>query len=110
MTLKEQRIQFTKCLAMLILKAFEWGYGVAIDEATDHITVKDPTTDHIKGSFHEIGLACDLLLYNEDGEYLKDSKDYEDLGNYWKSLDSNCTWGGDFNRVKDGNHYSYGEK
>ena len=109
MTLREQRVTFTKNLALLILKAFEWGYEVAIDEATEHLTVKDPTSDHIKGSKHHVGLACDLLLYR-DGEYLTSSDDYKDLGTYWKSLDPNLTWGGDFNRVVDANHFSYGEK
>jgi hypothetical protein len=62
---------------------------------------------HRKGSFHEKGLAIDINLFNNKGEYLQTTEDHKFSGAYWRALGG--TWGGDFER-KDGNHYSWGEK
>lgn len=107
MTLREARCRFTHYLAQLILFAEEMGYEVALDEAMDRKTLKDPTTDHMPGSLHEVGLAADLNLYH-NGEYLSRTEDHQFLGTWWESLGKSMglplTWGGQFN---DGNHYSY---
>lgn len=106
MTLREARVKFTCLLAQLILKAFDMGYEVALDEAMDRKTAKDPTSDHMAGSLHDIGLAADLILY-VDGVYQTTTEAYSDLGEYWESLDrEHCKWGGRF-RNKDGNHFSF---
>lgn len=108
MTLREARCQYTECLALLILRAREQGYEIALDEATERITAKDPTSDHMKGSLHELGLAADLLLYRE-GTYLTNTDDYKPLGEWWEALGVKrnlpLAWGG---RFKDGNHFSLG--
>lgn len=105
MTHREKRCKFTECLAKLILWAISQGYEVAIDEATEHLTKKDPTSDHGAASWHHKGLACDLNLYR-DGRWLSITEDHAPLGHYWESLDPACSWGG---RWQDGNHYSWGE-
>lgn len=63
---------------------------------------------HMSGSLHFEGLAIDIDL-TKDGEYLSKTEDHKIFGEFWKSLDIDCCWGGDF---KDGNHYSvtYGGK
>jgi hypothetical protein len=109
MTLREARCAFSVQIAYLVLFAVSKGYDIALDEGTDHITVKDPTTDHMKGSLHEIGLAQDVLLYRQ-GEYLDKTEQYEILGAYWedkgKSLGIPLRWGGRF-RSADGNHFAW---
>ena len=62
---------------------------------------------HKRRGLHPKKLAIDLNLFKH-GKYLIKTEDHAFLGKFWKSLDSMCTWGGDFKR-KDGNHYSYGE-
>lgn len=102
MLLREARVLFTSLLPRLIDKAFELGFEAAIDEATERLTVKDPTSDHMVGSLHHIGLAIDLILY-KDTVWQMYSEQYRTLGEYWKTLHPFCHWGGDFG---DGNHFS----
>jgi hypothetical protein len=106
MTLREARCQFTRALASLIIHATALGFEVALDEATERLTAKDPTSDHMPNSLHHIGLAADLNLYR-DGKYLSTSMDHRELGEWWEklgdTLDLPLCWGGRFN---DGNHYS----
>lgn len=108
MTLREARVAFTLALADLIRWGAEQGYELALDEVADRITEKDPTTDHMKGSLHEIGLAADLNLYI-DGRYCADTYSHTKLGERWEQMGKDrslpLTWGGRFTRP-DGNHYS----
>lgn len=107
MSLRQARCDFSRCLADLIIHATELGYEAAFDEVTERITEKDPTSDHMKGSLHHIGLAGDVLLY-KDGKYLTSTEEYLPLGTFWESLGITrnlpLRWGG---RFKDGNHFSY---
>ena len=75
------------------------GYAVTLGDAW----AKD---GHKKGSFHYDRLAIDLNLF-KDGIWLKETEDHQEFGEYWISLGG--SWGGNFKRVKDGNHYSLGE-
>lgn len=97
MTLSEKRKIFSHCFALLILYASEIGYSCTIGD----VYAKN---GHCKNSYHYKGLAGDLNLF-KGNEYLTDTEDHKELGEYWKSLNKLCTWGGDFKR-KDGNHYS----
>jgi hypothetical protein len=64
---------------------------------------------HKIGSLHYQGLAVDIDLCLSipyiDGTYTTKSEDHKIFGEYWKSLDKDCRWGGDFKNT-DGNHYS----
>lgn len=62
----------------------------------------------IVNSYHTKKLAIDLNLF-KDGKYLTSTESHRQFGEYWKTLDPECTWGGDF-KNSDGNHFSYGEK
>lgn len=104
MTHKEARIAFTHHLAHLLALIFETpGYEAALDEVTERITTKDPTSDHMRNSLHHIGLAADVLLYRY-GSYLTRTEDYTRFGEWWEKQDPHCKWGG---RFGDGNHFSY---
>jgi len=106
MSLKKDRCDFTELLCTkLVPFIIVNGYEVCLDEVTEHLTKKDPTSDHIEGSKHHDGLAADLNLY-KDGIWLSKTEDHRIFGEYWESLDPRCSWGGHFN---DGNHYSFYE-
>lgn len=105
LSLREKRCRFTQLVALLIQEANAMGFECALDEVTERITEKDPTSDHMKGSLHHSGLACDLLLYR-DGVYLTRTEDHAPLGAWWEAQGTDelrTAWGG---RFKDGNHYS----
>lgn len=105
MTLRSARCKFTSLIALLIQHAVVLGYECALDEATERVTNKDPTSDHMPGSLHHLGLALDLNLY-KDGRYITNDEGHRELGAYWKGLHPDCKWGGDFART-DYNHYSF---
>ena len=86
-------------LADLIIFAYEQGYELSGGDLWAH-------SGHKPNSFHYVRLAVDLNLF-KDGVFLEKTEDHEPLGEYWESLDPQCSWGGRWN---DGNHYSYGEK
>ena len=58
---------------------------------------------------HEKWLAIDLAIIEKGQALFDDSKEtvdkYKELGIYWKSLDPNCIWGGDFNFAADVYHF-----
>ena len=77
MTLKDQRIKFTRLLIQLIQWAnlnprWQVALGRDYDEANEKYR-------HMKGSLHYIGLANDLALYI-DGVYQTDTEAYATLG------------------------------
>jgi hypothetical protein len=91
MKLREARVKFTSLLPLLIAKAIELGYEIAI--GPDH-------EKHKKNSLHFDGLAKDFDLY-KNGVWLTKTEDHQALGEYWESIGG--AWGG---RWGDGNHYS----
>jgi hypothetical protein len=102
MNLRECRVRFTVLFATkLIPKAIELGYEPAFDETMNH-----QGKGHMPNSLHYSGCAGDLILYDFEGHYLPWTESYKELGEYWKSLDKNCKWGGDFTKP-DGNHFSF---
>ena len=105
MTLKEARILFTSLLVQLLSYMANAGVQPALAEGLDRRTMKDPTSDHMKNSLHDIGLAQDIDLYDGEGTYLSQTEDHVLFGTFWKSLHPYCRWGGDFIHA-DGNHYS----
>lgn len=107
--LRDKRCKFTRLLAQLIAWGnAQPGYAVALgrdyDEAREQY-------HHMPGSLHYLGLANDLALYI-NGVYQDSTEAYIRLGAAWKALDQDCRWGGDFQKAKDGNHFSisYGGK
>lgn len=108
LTLRTARCAFTVAIAELILYAKSQGYEIALAEGMDRRTEKDPTSDHMNGSLHDIGLAQDLDLYL-NGVYLTNSEDHVVLGTWWEDYGVAhglpLVWGGNFKKA-DGTHYS----
>lgn len=106
MTLREARVAFTSCIGKLIAFVDNIdGLECALDEGMDRKTARDPTSDHMLHSNHDIGLAQDVILYR-DGKWLQQTEDYRQMGLYWESLHPLARWGGKFTHA-DGNHFSF---
>lgn len=109
LTLRTARCAFALAVANLVLYAASNGYSAALAEGMDRKTIKDPTTDHMSGSLHEIGLAQDIDLYDTNGVYLTKTEDHAFLGDWWEEYGVEhglpLAWGGHFKQA-DGNHYS----
>jgi hypothetical protein len=97
MSLSRKQRDFVKAIGKLINFAYDNGYELTFGDTYPG------KYKHIKGSFHERGLAVDLNLF-KDGKYMRETLDHKPLGLFWESLGG--TWGG---RFRDGNHYSWGE-
>ena len=113
MTLGEARCKFSVCIAWLLLEMNNTpGYRAAMAEGMDRRTTKDPTSDHLAGGTHDIGLGQDIDLYrlSPEGEWVwcTETSDHEQFGTWWEDLgvrnELPLRWGG---RFGDGNHYSF---
>ena len=93
--LREKRCRFTAGLAQLINFIQGYGYECAIAPNGE---------PHMKNSLHYVGLASDFAMYKA-GFYLDKTEDYRFAGEFWKTLNPDFRWGGDFQHP-DGNHFS----
>ena len=93
--------KFARDVGLLLTYIYSRGYAVTFGDAW-------AKTGHSPRSFHYIRLAIDLNLFKY-GNRLQETEYHEEFGGYWKSLDPENTWGGDFER-KDGSHFSRGER
>lgn len=106
-TLSEKQQRFAVLVAKLILWAFEHGYGITFGEAyrtLEQAQLNEKKGSGILNSLHRQRLAVDLNLF-ANGKYQTDPEAYRPLGDYWKSLNLLCRYGGDF-KSKDANHFS----
>ncbi len=106
--LLDKQKQFVADIAKLIIYTQSIGYDLTFGDA-----YRDPRVFGIVGvrkgyghykSCHKLRLAVDFNLFI-DGIYQQNSDAYKPLGDYWKSLNTNNRWGGDFS-IPDGNHFS----
>lgn len=107
MTLGEKQRRFTELVARLISWAYDEGYELTFGEAyrtPEQAALNAKTGAGISNSLHTQRLAVDLNLFI-NGVYQPKSEAYEPLGAYWKELDPDCRWGGDFAKP-DGDHFS----
>lgn len=105
MTLREARVEFSRCVGKLLAFPLPPGTDIALGEGADFLTAKDQGTDHLRTGLHSLGLAQDIVLYR-DGVYLTATEDYRSLGEFWETLHPFCHWGGSFG---DGNHFSFSD-
>ena len=94
LTLRQRQSRFAHMVGLLIMFAFEQGYELTFGDAF-------ATKGHIQDSNHYKRLAIDLNLF-KDGKYLTETKDHQELGEFWESIGG--SWGGRFSNP-DGNHY-----
>ena len=107
MTLGEKQRRFTELVGRLILWAYDNGYELTFSEAyrtPEQAALNARKGSGVSNSLHTQRLAIDLNLF-VNGDYKTDTESHKPLGDYWKSLDPESRWGGDFSKP-DGNHYS----
>ena len=108
MTLGEKQRLFTQLIGDLIIWAYDNGYQLTFGDAyrsPEQAKANAILGSGIANSLHTQRLAVDFNLFI-NGVYQSDTESHRPLGEYWKSLDDGCCWGGDFTKP-DGNHYSY---
>lgn len=108
MSLRELQSLHVRCVAKLIEFATEKGYGLTAGEwlrTPEQAMINAANGAGIVHSLHLIRLAVDLNLFR-DGALLSTVEDYRPLGEYWKTLDPLCCWGGDFTTRPDADHFS----
>lgn len=111
MTLGEKQRRFTELVSRLIRWAYANGYELTFAEAyrtPEQAALNAKTGAGVSNSLHIKRLAVDFNLFI-DGQYQTSSEAHRPLGVYWKSLDPEARWGGDFKKP-DGNHYSLSHK
>jgi hypothetical protein len=106
-TLGAQQRRFLPFVAKLIQWTYEQGFELTAGEL--YRTPEQAAFNAVNGvgithSLHTQRLAVDLQLF-KDGVYLTDPAAYRPLGEYWKTLDPDCCFGGDFKTV-DADHFS----
>ena len=100
--------EFAQAAANLIQKAAELGYAVTLGEAWRSPEQARWNAEHGTGiahSLHTDRLAIDLNFF-KDGLYIDDGSKLTDIGEWWESLGPRYCWGGKFNHLPDGNHFS----
>ena len=106
-TLGEQQRRFVLLKAKLIEWAYANGYELTDGEAWRTPEQAAWNAQHgsgIANSLHCERLAQDYNLF-KGGVLLETKEDYQPLGDYWKTLDPDCRWGGDFHKP-DSDHFS----
>ena len=108
MTLSQKQRKCSQLIGQLIGWAYENGYEIVLGHAwrtkEEQLAYYNSGASKVKVGKHPKCLAIDINLF-KDGKYLTETPDYKPLGDYWKSLDSECVWGGDWGW--DGGHFQY---
>lgn len=106
MTIRDKRILLTSCTAGLIREAERLGYYPALDQVKRTVAEAEANAragTGIRNSLHILGLAVDLLLYNQEGLWLTSEEHYRPLGEWWERQHALAYWGGHF---RDPGHFS----
>lgn len=109
MTLSQKQQYFAKLVAELLRHIYSNGmactFGEALRTPEQQKLYVEQGKSQTLNSKHLDKLAIDLNLFI-DGEYKTDKESYKEIGEFWKSLDPDCVWGGDFS-FGDGNHFQF---
>lgn len=112
-SLSFKQATFAQNVAKLIQKIAEQGYFCTFGETfrtKEQAEIYFKQKKGILNSLHCKRLAIDLNLFDRKMNYLTDSESHRPFGEYWESLHVMNRWGGNFNRVRDGNHYEMREE
>ena len=104
--LLDKQFLFTQLVADLIRWCYHNNYDLTFGEAyrtPEQAALNAKRGIGISNSLHTQRLAIDLNLFI-NGEYQNSLEPYRPLGNYWKTLDPDCVWGGDW-KSGDANHF-----
>lgn len=110
MRLSDQQWVFLQHVAALINYAYLKGYKLTGGELwrTKYQHQRNLATNksRAKRSLHMDRLAIDMNLF-VDGEVIHDKKHpaWQDLGDFWESLDEKNEWGGRWNSINDPYHF-----
>ena len=107
MKLGDKQRRFVQLVGKLIEWAYANGYALTFAEAyrtPEQAALNAKSGAGISNSLHTKRLAIDLNLFKDD-VFLTTTEAHRPLGDYWKTLDPEARWGGDFSKP-DGNHYS----
>ena len=107
MSLGDRQRRFTELVGRFILWCYDSGYELTFGECyrtPEQAALNVASGKGIANSLHTKRLAIDLNLF-VNGEYQTQTEAYKPLGDYWKTLDPETRWGGDFSKP-DGNHFS----
>lgn len=109
-TLSQKQRRFTRMVGALIqwadLQGFELTFGEVWRTDAQQALYRTEGKSKAVRSRHQDRLAVDFNLF-KNGRYMSSSSAYAPLGEFWKSLDSGCVWGGDWEQLQDGNHFEY---
>lgn len=100
--------EFCQAAAKLIQKSQEMGYTVTFGEAWRTPQQAQWDADHGSGISHSLHierLAIDLNFF-KCGALITDGSQLKDVGEWWESLGAKYKWGGKFQHLPDGNHFS----
>ena len=107
-TLFETQKLFAACFSKLLVWLNEKGYEYTHGETWRPQEMQDlyfrqgkTLTRH---STHTERRAADLNLF-KNGVYQTTGDIFVPIGIYWKGLHGRCVWGGDFESLKDYNHF-----
>lgn len=109
MTLGQKQRLFAKYIGMLITWLYANGYECSLDEflrTKAQAEANAASGAGIANSLHGLHLAGDLNIF-KDGKFLTTVEEIRPVGEYWKSLNPNLCWGGDFHTRPDADHFSY---
>lgn len=105
--LLNKQFRFSRFLGMLLDYIYTSGYECTMGETWRTPEQAKYNQEHglgISNSLHLQRLAIDINLF-KNGKLLDRKEDYAVLGNFWKGLDTENRWGGDFKK-SDPYHFS----
>ena len=108
-TLREKQTRFARSVGPLIEKATELGYFVTLGEAwrtPEQAILNAKNGLGIVHSLHVQRLAIDLNLFTAEGKLVTDDTGHRELGKWWTAQSPDYRWGGNFEKLKDFDHYS----
>lgn len=109
LSLGDKQKLFARYFGMLLTWLYANGYEVTINEVLRTKAQAEANAASGAGivkSLHLYHLAGDLNIF-KNGKFLTTVEEIRPAGAYWKSLDLNNCWGGDFHTRPDADHFSY---